>query len=431
MLCTYNHYRWNVACEMPQMKLEATKSQSSYNERLCSKCLGHRYLCGVQPCPLLMRAKALANIDSSVKGLSLYGASPPSVFVGSFGYPKVLAGPLLPPSRGDDSALMERPDIWLDKTIDEILALRFSLVRTKKFLPVDSAIEPPRTLFETQTMALSDAPVDSEATLLKRPQFTRVFSQSTLPIGPSAPLSLYRLDTNPKVPKVVDRVTSDTDLKAGPGILEMFQDGIRQGHITRLLSIGVLGQRKSRRLVPTLWSITAVDDIVGKKLHKQVLGFPWINNFRVAYDKALGNTVIILFLPSAWQFEGLECWLGRLNPPIFTDHEWFKGRKDYATSIEGAYYATKLPVLEYLVKIRKQAGAMVFMEVDPQKWVPLGVWRFREIARRALQKGTTDFSSLQEAIEEINRHLRNPVKNWLQVSEVYKEFTTQTRLTDF
>jgi hypothetical protein len=378
-----------------------------------------------------MRAKALANIDGSVKGLSLSGASPPAVFVGSFGYPKVLAGPLLPPSRGEESALMERPDIWLNRTIDEILALRFSLVRTKKFIPVDSAVDPPRTLHETQVLALSDQPVDSEATLLKRPQFTRVFSQGTLPIGPSAPLSMYRLENNPKVPKVIDRITSDTDLKAAPGILDMFQDGIRQEHITRLLSIGVLGQRKARRLVPTQWSITAVDDIVGKELHKQVLRYPWINDYQVTFDKALGNTVIVLFLPSSWQFEGLECWLGGLNPPVYTDHEWFKGRKDYASRIEGAYYATKLPVLEYLVDIRKQAGAMVFMEVDPQQWVPLGVWRFREIARRALQKKTHKFVTLEESLQFVDKHLRSPIENWLRVSEVYKEFTTQTRLPDF
>ncbi len=416
---------------MPQTHLEPLKKQSSYDERLCSRCMGHRFLCGVRPCPLLMRAKALANIDGSVKGLSLYGASPPSVFVGSFGYPKVLAGPLLPPTRGEDSALMERPDLWLERSIDEILGIRFSLVRTKKFLPVDAAIDPPRTLYETQMLALSETPTDSEATLLKRPQFTRVFSQGTLPIGPSAPLSLFKLDSDPKVPKIVDRITSDIDYKAAPGILDMFQKGIRQEHITRLLSIGILGQKKSRKLVPTQWSITAVDDVVGKELHKQVLRLPWINDYRVAFDHALGNTVIILFLPSVWQFEGLECWLGGLSPTVFTDHEWFKGRKDYATSIQGAYYATKLPVLEFLTKIRKQAGVMVFMEVDPQRWVPLGVWRFREIARRALQKEIVKFTSLDEALKAVNSHLRNPVENYLKVSQVFKEFTTQTRLTDF
>ncbi|MCK5264399.1 MAG: hypothetical protein KAR03_02230, partial [Candidatus Thorarchaeota archaeon] len=363
---------------MPQMKLEPTpkvRKQESYDERVCSKCMGHRALCGIRPCPLLMRAKAMARIDDAFTGRALVGASPPSVFVGDSGYPKVLAGPLIPPLRVDEAPLMERPDLWLNRSIDEILALRFSLVRTKKMIPVDSAADPGRELAETQTLALSESAISSEATLLKRPSFNTVFSDTTLPIGPSAPLETFRLEDNPKVPKIVDKVTSDTDLKAVGGVMDLFDDGIRQEHITRLLSVGILGQKRKRRLVPTKWSITAVDDIVGRRLHKQVTRNRAINDYYVSIDHALGNTVALLFYPSGWQFEAMESWLGGLNPSIINDYEYGKGRKDYAKYVVGAYYATRLPALEYLVSIRKQSGVIVFMEIDPQQWVPLGVWR--------------------------------------------------------
>ncbi|MFX1331021.1 MAG: hypothetical protein ACFE9W_05675 [Promethearchaeota archaeon] len=419
---------------LAQTRLEKGPSgakQMSYDERVCSRCMGHRHLCGINPCPLLMRAKALSSIESAVTGLDLAGSSPPSVFVGEQGYPKVLAGPLIPPITGPDAAIMERPDLWLDKTIDEILSLRFNLVRTKKLIQVNAAADPPRILSETQTLALSETPTSSEATLLKRPSFTSVFSDRTLPTGPSAPLQLFVLEDNPKVPKAVDKVTSDTDLKAVGGVMEMFEDGVHQQQMTRLLSVGLLGEQRNRRLVPTKWSITAVDDIVGKALHKQVLRLPWINDYLVFVDHALGNTVALLFLPSGWQFEAMESWLGGLNPPIITDNEWFRGRKDYASSVVGAYYATRLPALQHLRKIRRQAGVIVFMEIDPQLWVPLGVWRFREIARRALQSQAKKFSSLHEAIGEIGKHLRNPIERWLKVSKLYREFTTQTLVTDF
>ncbi|MFW9968362.1 MAG: hypothetical protein ACFFEA_14495 [Candidatus Thorarchaeota archaeon] len=417
-----------------QTRLEETSStgqQMSYDERVCSRCMSHRHLCGINPCPLLMRAKALSSIESAVIGLDLAGSSPPSVFVGEQGYPKVLAGPLIPPVTGADAAIMERPDMWLDKTIDEILSFRFNLVRTKKLIPVDAAVNPPRILSETQTLALSETPTSSEATLLKRPSFTSVFSDRTLPTGPSAPLQLFVLEDNPKVPRAVDKATSDTDLKAVEGIMEMFEGRVHQQQMTRLLSIGLLGERRNRRLVPTKWSITAVDDIIGKKLHKQVLRLPWINEYLVYADNALGNTVVLLFLPSAWQFEAMESWLGGLNPPIITDNEWNLGRKDYARSVVGAYYATRLPALQHLTQMRRQAGVIVFMEIDPQQWVPLGVWRFREIARRALQFSGEKFSSLSEALGEIGSHLRIPIHRWLKVSKLYKEFTTQTHITDF
>jgi hypothetical protein len=378
-----------------------------------------------------MRAKAMARIDDAFTGRELVGASPPSVFVGDSGYPKVLAGPLVPPVRVDEAPLMERPDLWLNRTIDEILALRFSLVRTKKMIPVDSAADPGRELAETQTLALSESAIASEATLLKRPSFNTVFSNTTLPIGPSAPLETFRLEDNPKVPKVVDKVTSDTDLKAVGGVMDLFDDGIRQEHITRLLSVGILGQKRRRRLVPTKWSITAVDDIVGRRLHKQVTRNRAINDYYVSIDHALGNTVALLFYPSGWQFEAMESWLGGLNPSIINDYEYGKGRKDYAKYVVGAYYATRLPALEYLVSIRKQSGVIVFMEIDPQQWVPLGVWRFREIAKRALASGVKKFQSMNEATAEIGKHLRNPLHNWLKKSQLYNDFLSQTKLTDF
>lgn len=419
---------------LAQTRLDKTPTggtQMSYDERVCSRCMGHRHLCGINPCPLLMRAKALSNIERAVTGLDLTGSSPPSVFVGEQGYPKVLAGPLIPPVTGMDTAIMERPDLWLDKTIDEILSFRFNLIRTKKLIPVAAAVDPPRILSETQTLALSETPTTSEATLLKRPSFASVFSDRTLPTGPSAPLQLFVLDDNPKVPRAVDKATSDTDLKAVGGIMEMFEDGVHQQQMTRLLSVGLLGEQRSRRLVPTKWSITAVDDIVGKELHKRVLRLPWINDYHVYVDHALGNTVALLFLPSGWQFEAMESWLGGLHPPIITDNEWNRGRKDYARSVAGAYYATRLPALQHLTQMGRQAGVMVFMEIDPQHWVPLGVWRFREIARRALHSHGKKFTSLDESLEEIGRHLRNPIDRWLKVSKLYREFTTQTLITDF
>jgi hypothetical protein len=87
--------------------------------------------------------------------------------------------------------------------------------------------------------------------------------------------------------------------------------------------------------------------------------------------------------------------------------------------------------LQYLVEKRRQAGVIVFMEIDPQQWVPLGVWRFREIAKRALVTNIKNFASLEEALSEIGSHLRIPIQRWLETSKVYAEYRTQTKLTDF
>ena len=58
------------------------------------------------------------------------GCSPPAVFVGRYGYPKVDIGPLLPTEYGDTS-MMDTPERWVGKSVDEIADMRFRLVRGK------------------------------------------------------------------------------------------------------------------------------------------------------------------------------------------------------------------------------------------------------------------------------------------------------------
>jgi len=238
------------------------------------------------------------------------------------------------------------------------------------------------------------------------------------------------LAENPKVPRVVDHVVSDTDLKAEQGVLKLYSSNISQRQVTRMLSIGLLGLKKRRRLVPTEWSITAIDDILGRAIHREILNYPWINEFMVFGHEALGNNVQILLVPSSWMFEAQEAWLISSNPVPGVDSELVWGRRSYASDVAGAYYASRLPVLEYLRRIRRQAGAIVLMEVYPE-WVPLGVWRFREICREALKKEPAEFSTLKESLEELGKRLALPLDNWIEKSTILRWYRTQKRLTHF
>ena len=118
------------------------------------------------------------------------------------------------------------------------------------------------------------------------------------------------------------------------------------------------------------------------------------------------------------------------SPEVFGDYELNKGRKDYPTNIAGAYHASRLPVLEYLDKMRKQAGAIVFLEVT-KDWVPLGVWRFRELARRALTRQPSLFKSLEESLSEARKRLLIPYRHWSEASRLLSYYKQQSQLDRF
>jgi len=367
------------------------------------------------------------------KGLSkqnIFGSSPPAVFVGSWNYPKVIAGPLVPPLLTFDSSVMDAPEMWMDKTMDEILRYSFSLVRGKRFIDVNAARTPNSLLSTLQEIVMASKPVDAELWFNKRPKLDIVFTPREPPSGPSASVIRAFLAENPKVLKPVEKVASDTDLKAVDGIITLYESKISQRQITRMLSIGLLGTIRYKRLVPTEWSITAIDDILGKKILNEILGYLWINEFMVFGHTAFGNNVQILLLPSSWMFEAQEAWLTSVDSVPSVDYELVWGRKTYASHLAGAYYASRLPVLEYLQSIRRQAAVLVFMEVYPD-WIPIGVWRFREICREALKKSPLKFSSFEEGLNEIGKRLRLPLEKWLKKSKIIPLYKEQKRMTSF
>lgn len=396
----------------------------------CTVCQGHRKLCGKNVCPILAKAKTVMNLNKKIFQENLFGSSPPAVFVGSRNYPKVSAGPLVPPIPREDTSIMDLPDLWIDKTFSEILRYRFSLVRGKRLTDVKTAQNPDRTLSTFQEIVMASQPTDTEIWFKKKPKFSLTFSPREPPWGPTAHLQRMVLTENPQIPRPVDYVVSDTDLKAEQGIWNLYDSGINQRQITRMFSVGLLGVEKKRRLVPTEWSITAVDDILGKCIRKQIRDYPWINQFRVLGHKALANNIRILLFPSSWMFEAQEAWLRSSNPTPAVNYELVNGRKSYAEDLAGAYYAARLPILEYLKERRRQAGALVLMEVYPG-WIPLGVWRFREICRKALEKEATKFNTLEQALKELKKGLQLPLSKWLNRSKILTWFKNQTKLTAF
>lgn len=277
-------------------------------------------------------------------------------------------------------------------------------------------------------MALASDPVYAEMLMSKRPGLDVYFSPRGPPVGPSAPFESLTVAENPRVPRRVDYVVSDTDLLAGEGTWDLYRHGIGQRHITRILSLGLLGQAQRRRLVPTEWSITAVDDILGKRLRPRVQDHPELGEVELYGAEALANNVQVLLLPGPWMFEALEGWEGHGAPAA--DHEMPWGRKGYPTNLVGAYHAVRLPVLEHLQAVRRQATALVFLEVY-QEWIPLGVWRFRELAREALRRKPRRFAAMEEALAVLRGRLRIPLEQWLERSKLYAFRTSQRRLEDY
>ena len=337
-----------------------------------------------------------------VDRLHLGGSSPPSVFVGRIGYPKISIGPMIPPIMGDTS-IIDTPELWLDRTLDDIVDFRSLLIRGKHVVDIYDVESSDKIVEYTKELALSKNSVFSEAIFSKKPSGRIAFYDEAQPHGPSAPIIKFDI-TNPKYEQNIEKAYYDTDLKARDAVYNLYKNGVKVSKIQRAFSVGAFGVKKDRKFVPTRWSITAVDSTLGETLMKNTKTYPWINEFRVYYHNQFDNRWAILLMPSEWQYELIEAWYPKTtwNPygrgiSIFNSYEFYKGRSTYA-EIGGCYYSARLAINELLDKERRQAGTVVLREAHPGYIMPIGVWNVRESVRKALKEPYQKFDTLDQAL---------------------------------
>jgi len=425
-------YLHSIVPEDSLFELSAQRP-TNYSMR-CVICKGARMLCGKASCPILVKfyvkSKTLPLLDAN----QLHGSTPPGAFIGRIGYPYVYIGPLIPPITGD-TMIMDTPEFWRGKSIEQIVDFRFKLVRGKHYVKVTD-IEKNKIVELTRELALADTSVGIEAKFAKKPSGNIVLDDDVQPFGPSAPLE--RIDAeNFRIDRRIEKAYYDTDMKARDAVLETYTAGVYVSKIQRAFSVGAFGQKKLRRFVPTRWSITAVDSIIGLELLKKTKTFPLINEYLVFEYKQLDNIWEILFLPREWCYELIEAWYPKTvwNPngntiAIFSSAEFFEGRKEYA-EIGGCYYAARLAVNEKLHEMRRQAGVVIMREAHPGYIMPVGVWNVRESVRAALANPPKKFNTLKEALGYVSTKLAIPIHRWIKESAVLQNQILQRRIDEY
>ena len=290
-------------------------------------------------------------------------------------------------------------------------------------------------------MGLASKPVELEVNLFEKPKFRLNLKSHSAPTGPNASLKKMRVTTNPKIHQKVDKVTSDIDLKSGQAIIQLYNKGFNENFLSKVLSVGSLGVKEQRRLVPTRWSITTTDNTIAEKILEQVKYFNE-SNFLCYYGSYLGNYYLILLMPGMWTYELFEMFSPtktnvwskkKLN--YATDYEGFNGRKNYAKETSGGYYAAKLPIVEKLMQIKKQASVLALRFITEEYETPLGVFVCREAVRKALANKPLEFGS-KELLLKYTQALSKKkfgydISNIISNSMLLKNYQKQKLLKSF
>lgn len=402
---------------------------------LCVRCRGGRGLCGLTYCPVVVES-VVRDLSYRVVGRELYGSSPPSLFIGRYGYPYVYAGPATPPEVGD-TTLYDMPELWLNLTLDDILGFRYSLVRGKYLVKIRDVGS--RYVVNLQELSLTLRPVDAELVFERIPKPRVYLDEHLPPQGPSAPIKDFRIVSNPVSDRRLEKVYYDTDLRAANAVVELYRDGVPVTAIQRLLSSGGLGVKALRKLVPTRWSITAVDSLISKHLISKVKELPLINSYMLYVRRYMRNLFVGILAPNPWSFEWMEAWFPGstwnrfgVSVEVEGDYEGFGGRSKYP-EIGGCYYAARLAAAEALINMGRQATVILWREIYEGFNLPIGVWFVRENLRAMFREEPKVFSSVGDLINYLNKVgvTRVDVGTWLRRSYIMRKILLQERIDKY
>lgn len=354
----------------------------------CNRCgkLGPSW-CSRNDCPLFPKTAIPLAPKQSFSGEA------PNLLIGSHGYPSVRLGVLAT----EEYTGHDDPRGWTaaQTPIIDIVRMRGSLVNSTVQTDVKSAARG----HELQGLvAQSEKPVSVDIDLAKKPSFDMTYPAMSAPHGPSVELKRAAITENVHVPTDVDKILSD-ELKAAEqvSLLTRKHDNY---YIQKVFAAGLLGHDK--KFVPTRWSITAVDDTIGKELLVRVKEYPVIGETLAFTGGHYGNWYCILVLPYRFRYEIFEILVGTrasgMEKTLWTDYEGTEGRTTYAADVAGGYYATRLSVLEELARRKRQGTVLAFRFIDDSYTHPLGVWVVREATRIAMQSKPLRFGSDELAL---------------------------------
>jgi hypothetical protein len=369
---------------------------------------------------------ATMQMKSVDVGKEMIGSSPPSVFIGSWNYPDIYAGPMIAPVHGD-TGIMDRPEDWIagHHSQEEIIGYRMNLVRGKMLnnaYDIDN-----RFVNKLQEIVLSATSIESEAAFETAPAGLS-FSEEHTPFGPSAPLERFDI-TAQRWDRSLEKVYYDNDLLSRDAVLGLHRTGTPFSTIQKAFSAGTMGKDGNRHLVPTRWSITACDTMIGDHLLSRVKTCPVIDTVRLYEYASLHNRYAVILLPTAWQYEWTEAFLHVLGNEeyVFSDHEGFRKKTGYSP-LGGCYYSCKMAVLEALAQEQRQAGAIILREALPG-YVPMGVFNVRENVRSAMRERPAEFEDLKSVLNHLSEHFTLPVQRFITETTLLKESFRQRQCT--
>ena len=137
---------------------------------------------------------------------------------------------MVPPIHGDTS-LLDSPEKWKSKSLEEIVNFRLNLVRGVQKVPIEQTEG--KYIENLQDLSMSSKPTDSELSFAKTTSSYVSLDGESAPFGPIGELTSAKFSSTSAV-RPIERVYYDKDLKAQDAIINLELKFLKSRNVSAL-----------------------------------------------------------------------------------------------------------------------------------------------------------------------------------------------------
>jgi hypothetical protein len=377
----------------------------------------------------VINAKKLAEKYKKLYGKSIIlkkdinGYTPPSNLISSINYPKLSLGVLT--SYNENIEIYDNPIYWAKNNIDveEIIKSRISLINAKKIVDANLPRKNDKLYNEILDSMLSVKSINLEIHFNKISENMKISKIIGL-YGYSGIIDKIKINENPKIPNEIYKIE---EMKAEDSIYYLYKSGMSDYYLSRLFSMGFFGYKINKKLVPSKWAITAVHEILEKKIKEEIKDYSKINDkYYLFYYSLYGNDFYGVFFPGNGNCELIETLIPGSVYNLDSKYSII-GRDDES----GGYSALKLSFAEFMRNYKMVGNLVVFRFVTKEYKIPLGVWVVREGTKYMLNNLIEKFDNYNELIEYLNNKFMNKYNVSVYKLRKYSNLLKQKSILNF
>ncbi len=351
------------------------------------------------------------RLNESEYSRSLRVFSPPGIFVEAAKYPTLWTGFLASTEPSEHLSIHDHPGSWRGLGLETILMMREQLFRF--VLPMDARLkEPDSNLEMVQNISLSVSPVALSVEVDKLPPRNLQVMGAQLPFGPMVPVRSMDMISEPEISRVARKITED-DIPASEAIWKLIDYDYTLEQVSRMMAVGLLGKKKSRRLIPTRAAYKAVTDTYLNRAIMELADKKDISVTTIQAIKLLGDTFTILVQPGAPEVDYIRVEQFHGNTKKCFS---FEDKSLTDSDAKASIYANqaRFSAYHYLVTESIRARITIFHLNSNPRSNALGPWLARAGVKDALESPSVELEDSMNVLNVLQSILKPRLDVWAE-----------------